>query len=613
MRIKIFSAIISMLIVGQAGSCFAARLTVPAELSTQRLKLTPRSAPAEEEGRIYYDSTQGQFYYSDGAGWKALGGAADNKACSKIIAAWNSLGSVKPGTSDQCEGDGTACSNSRADYTCDGLNDGSTINSAITSLGANGGIIYLLEGFYDNNSLDVHSPYKDITIMGQGAATVLKQKSGHSNGINITNTERITVSNLTLDGNNLGSTGAAIFVFGTGTNVASDCLFENIRIVNGGNIILSNARRNIISNVNIDNGLIFLDSASDNIVKNCNLDSGNGISAAKFSGTNNADYNIITSNRIKNSSIGINIGADAANNHAGGSHFNTISYNYLESNTLAQSGTFLNAQIRLDGSSYNRVSCNTIRSSPSGHGITVHPFNGFAGTWVPSYNIITGNRITDNLYWGIYVKGGAEAGPSGENIISDNLMFDNAATFGEGPRNDYAGEILIRGSNRNVVSGNLLFQLPFGFASVGVKFDESSYNYLSGTYIYYPNDNSILISDNSIENAATGIDGITLEPGSYTGCATGSVLTPIGPVSYMRLDPAGVTTLSGIASGKAAGDILILENIDDVNAVTIPNNHGPAVLLNNAFDWIPLNKRHTLVLIWDGTRWVQLDWTQNQD
>lgn len=611
---------------------YAARINIPAELSTRRIRLFPQGAPAAEEGRMYYDSAQNQFYYHDGSGWKVLGGAADNRAGSVIVAAYNSLGSEMPGGGACTPSNGSGCTNPRADIVCDGISDGATINSAIVSLGSSGGTIYLLEGTYDNNGV-VFTARSNINLIGQGASTVLKQKAGTSNGITVTNGDSISVSDLVLDGNSLNPN--AITLEGLVTTLTRNCSFDNIKIINSGSVIMRNAKGNSLTDIDIDNGSIFMDSASENLVAHNSIVSGKGISLIKFSGTNNADRNMIMNNRIKDTSVGINIGSDPLHASSGGAHHNTVSYNYLEATNAP-------GQIRVAGSSYNRIGCNIVNEPVAGSGIYIDPYDALLSSWVPSGNLVTGNMISKCPYWGLYIKGADSSGENGnDSVIANNLLFNNAAIFGASSPDiagwHLAGEICNYRSNRNLLTGNFLFNFQFqegstfGYAHNALRFDTrgSSGNYYAGNSIWWPmRDRVIMQLNDDTTTSAFQAEALTLEPaktGEYSPLGwPETVLTPLRPASYIPLDffppvhPLLDTKITAIAPGRATGDLLILEGGANTNIFTVSlRNYSSANTLlhgsQGVDQYVTIPKRGILVLIWNGSRWVELSYWQNID
>lgn len=627
-RAEIFF-IIGIFIAASPVFSFAARMTIPAELSTETLRLNPRAAPEQEEGRIYYNSAQNQFYFCTDSGWQVLGGAADNSAAAIIIAAYNSFGSEMPNHTACTPSEGSGCANPKANITCDGVNDGDTIECALQSLGDNGGTVYLLEGTYDNNGItfartcyaghcvpDCTGPNNNSgkALIGQGPATVLRHKIAALSGpsINISEGQNLLVSNLTLDGNNVDNYAIDAYA---GT---ANCVFKNIRIIRKGRVRLRQAQWNRISYIDIegsgpdDPSGISLEGASNNIITHNTIRSDAGILLQRSTiGSESSSYNIITHNRITGAgginSCGINVGVGATGNYSGpNNNYNAIAYNHIES-TAPQEQERLKAQIRVEGSSYNRIAYNTIKDSAGGSGIRIKSYDADSGVWLPSSSLIIGNRISNNFLSGIRVEGifGLTSN-SGNNIISENLTFDNATVFGSGDSDNYAAEISLAISNRNIVSGNFLFQEPLeAMVHTGVDLYASYENYLSHNYCHYSLEGLTLNRNNYV----TGIEKYLLEPGPFTGLEFNGTLTPVGPVSYMRLDvvnPSSVNTLRAIAPGKAIGDILILEGgtNTDTAPVTVPNGAVANTMLRVASE--TLNQFDTMTLIWNGTRWVEL-------
>jgi hypothetical protein len=88
-----------------------------------------------------------------------------------------------------------------ADYYCDGTADEVQINQAIQALDGLGGRIVLLEGtFYINAPIAyafADTPDNNITLEGQGAATILKVPDGHSTSMDIIDAEVSHTGNFT--------------------------------------------------------------------------------------------------------------------------------------------------------------------------------------------------------------------------------------------------------------------------------------------------------------------------------------------------------------------------------------------------------------------------------
>lgn len=611
MRISIL-IITCVLVLGRPINVNAARITVAAEVSTETLRLVPQGAPAMEEGRIYYDSAQNNFKVCNGSGWQVMGGSADNKAATIVVAAYNSRGSVKPGTSTPCDGNGAACDNPKADITCTGGNDGTVISCAIESLWATGGTVYLLEGVYNNNGIQFSTGDtgcgshvdNNISLIGSGPGTVLRQTSQFITGIGVYAGENILVSSMALSGSGLSSL-TAIGIYNAGTK---NCIFDNISI-NRGDIVIRNANGNRISNIDITGGSIRLESSSNNIITRNSIFSGTGIYLAHPESNNPSSYNIITHNRIKNCGpAAFHIGVDPYGNETGSSNnYNIIAYNHIAENTSYGIVQTI-SQVRIHGSSCNNISYNTISDYNFGNGLRLYPYNSDQGTCVPSSSIIAGNRISKNLFWGIHLDGCSDS----YNIVSDNLLMDNAQIFEEGEETtEWAGEIRSSSSHYNLISGNFLFQEPLdAYTHLGLYIYQSRNNYTPGNYCHYSLGSRTLSTGDMV--ASTGIDRLTLEPGSYTGLVSGGTLTPIGPVSYLRLDPGSMgINVNGIVPGGGVGSILILEGRRDDGSAGIPNGHGTGTLLGTGMTLIPLNNRDTLFLIWDGNRWVQLGYFNN--
>ena len=78
--------------------------------------------------------------------------------------------------------------------------------------------------------------------------------------------------------------------------------------------------------------------------------------------------------------------------------------------------------------------------------------------------------------------------------------------------------------------------------------------------------------------------------------------------SFLRLNPANPVTLSAstaISNGSAAGAILVLQGLNDINTVTIPDEANVQLgSLNRT-----LGNGDILTLIWDGVDWIELSYS----
>lgn len=295
-----------------------------------------------------------------------------------------------------------AAGKAAADYVCTGVNDHTTINSAITALGATGGKVVLLEGqFAIAASINLPS---NVSLEGQGSGTVMQIPNANNTTFNvIQNSDSVNgntglgIYNLKIDGNkasNTAGTQQGIFL--------SKVTYSTIQ-----NVTVVNMRNNGISLSGSTN------SSFNNMIRG-NTVQGNGTNGIVL----NPSFNIsITENTVQgNSSNGISL--------VSGSNNNMVSGNIVQDN--AQIG------IQVQSSNYNVVLGNTIRGiSTSFEGI---------GLSSASNNTINGNTIQG-------ASSGFYSSSSNNNVIAGNTMQGNRICG-----------ILMQSSSNNVVLGNTCFE-----------------------------------------------------------------------------------------------------------------------------------------------------------
>jgi hypothetical protein len=102
---------------------------------------------------------------------------------------------------------------SDADYVCDGTADNAELETALNAVASTGGVVHVRAGTYTlNAAITIPS---DVTLSGEGPATVLKAVAGLSSTTNlITNSSHssgntgIVIRDLKLDGNRPNRTGS---------------------------------------------------------------------------------------------------------------------------------------------------------------------------------------------------------------------------------------------------------------------------------------------------------------------------------------------------------------------------------------------------------------------
>ncbi|MDP1853633.1 MAG: right-handed parallel beta-helix repeat-containing protein [Candidatus Omnitrophota bacterium] len=561
------------------------------------------------EGEIRYNSIDEELYVWDGTQWKPL--SANKNVATKIVG----VDRDRDGQYDA----GDSLDAQRADYICDGTDDQQEINQAILDIiysattpvnKSKQGIVYLLDGTYnisDKISPDLAYTRPDtgglvtiatpgivinptavaqsgISLIGAGAGTVL-QIATSIDGITASNVTRILISQLTIYNgivgisfnsvtlskiNNVWMDGApdeyiyALTLDNSNSNIISNNIFRN----KGYCLVLTNSANNIIS------GNICKDNALQDIVL----------------GTSN--NNIISGNHIGPSG-GYGLMISSSNN-------NTISANDIQRHWMAYD--------------------NSASEMKEGIGIRLYSSSG---------NAVSGNNIQENAYNGISMESS-----SNNNVISANLLYSN------GKKVDInCASINVVASNNNNLTGNLISDDGnFGIwikgnsdnnlissfsiggstadgAVNGIKINSSleNDNYLVANYIDGVGFTAAKISDSGTGTKYTGKEKITLERASGQNPGSGGTITP-GAASYIPFDPNPSYTLStttAIANGKADGDLLILENLS-ASTITIPNSANTKLGANRT-----LGIYDNMVLIWKAdidsakSNWLELSYQDN--
>lgn len=530
------------------------------------------AAPSGSEGRIAYSQSDSALCVSDGTTWHVISGASTTIA-TRIVAAADSLGTT---------GTAPGLTNPKADLTCQGTNDQATIMSAINALGAGGGAVYLLDGTYS-----ISGPItmqNNIALIGAGASTVLQVAGG--SGVNVilaSGRNRILISQLKIDGNNKTGSYGIYFNNGTSYSKIDQVWIEQMNLYG---MYINSSSNNIFSrnNVQSNNGGITLINSSNNVF------SANNVQLNSFLDgfyTSNSSNNLFSANNVQsNGRIGIYLSGASSQN-------NIISGNNIQLNGGVGVGV-------LSGILINSSSSNTV----SGNNIQGNTFQGINIQGASSQNnIISGNNIQSNTREGIYILSS-----SNNNTISGNIIYDNGCD----------GIKMQSNCDNNLVSSNRISKSGAATSYYGINIDanteENNYifsNLITGTGF------SAEINDAGTATRYTGKDKITLEPVSFAPADAGKIAlsTAAGtsPASYIRLNPSVNVTLGdpAIDDGKAAGDVLILENISATKTVTIndnPADTGPNMELTQ--DHI-MGQNDTLKLIWNGSDWIEVSYANN--
>jgi len=562
---------------------FSAKLTVPDSLIVERtLYLVPQSAQptcdADSEGKIYYDANDKTLKYCDGSSWKDLaGGGKDKSVATVIVAACDSLDSTLEGTNNPCPCDGSACSNPRADLTCDGVDDQETIQQAIDSLDSSGGAVYLLEGTY-NLSDTININKDNVSLIGAGRGTVLSATTPSGNPVVKISKDRVLVSQIKIERED--SHDNIIRLEG-----ANYCVIKNLWLRANDNSsytisLDSNSHHNIISQVNF-------------------YDPGPNYFRALYM---TSDDNIISNNILRGE---VNLPGEN----------NILSANLLSKERVWVSGN------------KNIILGNIIKEISSQQGI---------GVWGGDYNNIVANLIYNcSDDWGIQFAGSE----CKANLVSSNLLHDNGGgmsifwtnnslfvgnMFYNNNKYNFKKEIhQLCGSYNNLYSFNYIYDSD---ASVyGIYIDPGANDpwgnkghYLVGNFIDVAgeDDYKIYNHNSALDITYTQKEKITIERQTFTLSSSPATLeAAVTPRGYVVFETGGNNydlgtsdgSVNAINDGKAIGDLLILEGPSS-GSVTIKN--GANVKLKGGSDKT-LQSEDTLTLLWNGEDWLEIAYSNN--
>ncbi len=532
-----------------------------------------------EEGDLFYNDADNSLYFYNGTEWQRLGGGEGPKAVgTRIVAACDSLDSTRDGI-NPCLCDGSACSNPRADYTCDGVDDQQEINQAIQEI-ANaglGGSVYLLAGTYnisdvllDGQTTPGINLKSNISLIGEGAGTVLKAVSSsnynviNAHGTSTNHLSGILISQLRIDGNKDNVSGSN---FGISFEYVDDSKMTKLWVENltSSGMRLENSSCNILSkSFFLKNGSdgIYLFSSQDNIISKSNF-SENGYAGIKLE---SSDNNIIDSNIVyKNDDKGILL--------------NSSSNNIILGNNISYTQDWHGLQL-YNSSQFNIVYGNNINNNEKG----------FLVNLSSSHNLISSNVITLSSSASDY---GIRVYQSDNNLLVGNNIYDEETNN---------ASLSIANSSEVLIASNLI-NYP-GSPEYGIEIDSaSSDNYLAGNQVIDSDaDAPGKIEDGGTETKYTQKEKMTLEARQFNISSSPYELdVTTSPRSFVKLNPDSDITLT-FKDGKSAGDLLIVENISS-NDITINEADSN---INLEASTLTLERYETLELIWNGTKWIEV-------
>ena len=387
------------------------------------------SSTSTTEGTIYYDSDDDQLKVYANGKWQS-----DRTVATVIV-----------GTSN-----GTSASRNyeKADYVCGASDCDTTIESAISALPTDGGVVYLLEGLYIVGSDGIDITKSNVSIIGAGRATILQRgwDAASNDGVITvgdggTAVSGVTIADLSIDGvkaTYIGTENIGIYFNQSVTYSTIRNTFLHDNDGPGIYLTVSTTTNNLIEGNDVrDNDFlaIYLDSSSNNTVAGNNVEGNSSFGIYLFTSSNNT----VTGNNVEGGSFGIYLDSSSNNNTVAGNsvegsssygiYLITSSNNTVTGNNVEGNGTY---GIFLNVSSNNTVAGNNVEGNSS-FGIVL---NSSANN-----NNITGNKFHDNENDGIRISS------SDENLISSNDITDTVGT-------SYAINVSDSGSDNNYLIGN---------------------------------------------------------------------------------------------------------------------------------------------------------------
>jgi len=530
------------------------------------------NSQASNKGTYYYDGTTPDLWEAFTGGGPGTGG--DRYVATQIVAASNSLDI------------------SRADWTCDGVNDEVTINNAIQALPSGGGAVYLLEGTYNISGSITFSASNDSgkALIGAGKGTVLMRSSNSAIIIYARNVSNILISQLSIEGDKATGTSSNRGIF---WYFVTNSKIDKVWVRGMGWIGIE---------LNSDN--------NNNTISNCRVWE-NGCHGIAIWG--NSNNNII-------------IGNDASSNDDKGIYLSTSANNIVTSNIVwSNSSRGIDVGHLMGGNANNIISNNNVQANYS-YGISIGPFayynvtignnvqSNLCGIMVDrSYsNVFAGNNIQGNTREGIYNS----ASNNTDNIFLGNTIYDNGGT------GNFDGIRIDRDVDTNLISSNILYDSEgTGYPiSIGPSDTAPTYisenNYLVGNLVSSWPTGYGIINDLGTNTKYTDKVKMTLQQWTISTGSSFSLDVATNPRSYVYVIPSSNITLT-LINGKSAGDLLIIGNGKVSGAArTITINEASNV--NLGANPRILDANDTLKLIWNGSvaeggtgKWLEMYYAAN--
>jgi len=584
MKFKVLFSYIFIFTLFSLILCFSQQdnLCIKGTFQTQTLTIKGSdSLPASPvKGEIYYKSDEDIFYLYDGSDWQKIGGAGlDKTVASQIVRTQNS----KYG----------------ADKTCDGTDDQQEIQQAINDLGNDKGAVYLLEGEYlVSNGIELeYGPGFTFTpdgigdscksIIGTGAGSILKVNADADFCVfKLYNGRKgcALLSNFQIDGNKTSVTGkncgvsigpyigawgcvwVGYFKYSILDNLwIKDLTSWGITLVNSLSIYTDNY---ILSGIDCKDALRFGSGS-----KGLSVFSNNFITPRIYFygyGGGSMQRDIISLNIFPSGNIYLYGYCAYCSRHILLGNIVPGGINPYYCKHLVVCSNLLSGEGKMYITGCKSIVSNNLIKESSREGIELHYYGG-------EYGLVFSNMISESDtsgWWadcGIYIS--SYSSDPYYPLISSNYIYDSICSG-----KYYHGIINWRPDIKTYIVGN----------------------YIQGNYTHpiYDKGSSTYYTD----KLKLTLEGKTLDISN----STYTLDMTTNPRTYFQLNPQVDATLS-LQDGKSPGDLLILENVSSSYTITISESTNVELEKNT----LTLGENDTLMLLWDGTKWIQTAYSDN--